>query len=1058
MSELREFFESEYPGKQVLFEHLIKPIFAKAKDTTLTDEQVLSDADKKQIKSFSIIAQVRGGFPVTFADVELQDTVALKRSRVNIQSCVRKIMANDSNAVIFFHFTDSKKEWRVSYVHRSDTNKNTTNAKRYTYLCGPEHSCRTIGERFETLKGLSTIKDNDLINAFSVEPLSREFFEKYREFYADLVEYISGTRYIKKGGKFVEEKTKKANGAYKDAFGGNDKFVRDYVKKMMGRLVFLHFLQKKGWLAVLKGSEWGTGDKNFFYNLFNNAGEQVKNDFLEQALEPLFFATLNTDRGKEAIAPKALCDIYGKEIRIPYLNGGLFEEDELDKKKVKFKKEHFTSLFEFFNQYNFTIDETDPDDTEIGVDPEMLGKIFENLLEDNKDKGAFYTPKEIVQYMCRESLIAYLAETKIEDTKIRSFVLNQEVSDLTEKEKAELLHALLEVKVCDPAVGSGAFPMGMLNELFACTRSLTGDAKSNVELKQHIVKNNIYGVDIEKGAVDIARLRFWLAIVVDETEPKPLPNLDYKIMQGNSLLESFEGVDLSCLTKKHEYENKQQDLFGGEDTTIESLTKAIDGFFIPSNHIAKAKIRNQISENLIQLLKERQIPPKVINDLKKLDLHENNQFFLWHTWFSDVFNRPNGCNGFDIVIGNPPYISAPTQIANPVLNMQREKIIASKNYASLYQKWDLYVPFIELGIRLNRKNGITTMIVPFPLTNQLYAKVLRKIIVTENNLFELVDLNGAKIFDNATVSNCIPFIRKSSPKEKMWISNLNDSLEIKKSFKKTFEELVQDEKAQVWNVTQEKRETNRHAEMHVLGDYCYVSKGMVLNSHEDSTDEKFKKADLISETQDDIHCRKFLEGKDCGKYVANKIRYLEYNTERVPDKCSRPTFRELYTIPKLMFNRLGELQVFYDEKGDFTTSDAMFVCLTWTSLKTVQNKSIASSIKKFSTMTRPEMEKLSETVDLKYLLGIMNSKYAPVLLTNLRGGDYHIYPEHIRNIPIPTATPAQQQEIITLVDKILAAKKANGMADTSELEQEINKLVYSLYGLTTEEIIIVERK
>ena len=176
------------------------------------------------------------------------------------------------------------------------------------------------------------------------------------------------------------------------------------------------------------------------------------------------------------------------------------------------------------------------------------------------------------------------------------------------------------------------------------------------------------------------------------------------------------------------------------------------------------------------------------------------------------------------MIGNPPYISAPTQIANPALNMQREKIIASKNYASLYQKWDLYVPFIELGIRLNRKNGITTMIVPFPLTNQLYAKVLRKIIVTENNLFELVDLNGTKIFDNATVSNCIPFIRKSSPKEKMWISNLNDSLEIKKSFKKTFEELVQDEKAQVWNVTQEKRETNRHADMHVLGDYCYVSK------------------------------------------------------------------------------------------------------------------------------------------------------------------------------------------------------------------------------------------
>ena len=266
-------------------------------------------------------------------------------------------------------------------------------------------------------------------------------------------------------------------------------------------------------------------------------------------MEPLFFNSLNNDRGKEAIAPESICNIYGKKVRIPYLNGGLFEEDELDKKKVKFKKEHFEALLEFFNQYNFTIDETDPDDTEIGVDPEMLGKIFENLLEDNKDKGAFYTPKEIVQYMCRESLIAYLlTDSKISDDKIKDFVINHNCS-LNESEKADILKALLNVKVCDPAVGSGAFPMGMLNELISCTQLLTGESKTRAELKKHIVKNNIYGVDIEKGAVDIARLRFWLAIIVDEENPLPLPNLDYKIMQGNSLLESFEGIDLSNLCK-----------------------------------------------------------------------------------------------------------------------------------------------------------------------------------------------------------------------------------------------------------------------------------------------------------------------------------------------------------------------------------------------------------------------------------------------------------------------------------------------------------------------------
>ncbi|WP_273064488.1 Eco57I restriction-modification methylase domain-containing protein [Treponema berlinense] len=1058
MENLRTLFENEYPGKKVLFESLIKPIFVKANDTTLTDEQELSDSDKKQIKSFRIIAQVRGSFPITFADIELQDNVALKRSRVNIQNCVRKVMENDSNALIFFHFTDNAKEWRVSYVNKADSLKNSTSAKRYTYLCGPEHSCRTIAERFSTLEGLSTIRDENMLDAFAVAPLSDDFFNEYRKHYADLVEYISGKRFIKKGGKFVEEKTKKAASEFANSFNGDDKAVRDFVKKMLGRLVFLQFLQKKGWLGVPKNAKWGTGDKNFIYNLFTNADDSVKNDFLEQALEPLFFKSLNCDRGEEAIAPKAVCNIYRSEIRIPYLNGGLFEEDELDKKRVKFKKEHFESIFEFFNQYNFTIDETDTDDVEIGVDPEMLGKIFENLLEDNKDKGAFYTPKEIVQYMCRESLIAYLEtetlkpdETASKD-KIRNFVLNHEASSFSEKEKADILKALIDVKICDPAVGSGAFPMGMLNELLPCVQILTGEAKTRVELKKHIVKNNIYGVDIEKGAVDIARLRFWLAIIVDEEEPLPLPNLDYKIMQGNSLLESFEGEDLSNMTKQ-----ESGNLFDNGET-IAKLTQAINGFYIPHDHVAKAKIRAQIKENIIQLLKERQLPPKVIEDLSKLDLHENSQFFLWHTWFYDVFNRPNDCNGrngFDIVIGNPPYISAPTQLANKFLAEQRERICKSNKYKSLYQKWDLYIPFIELGLNLNCQNGLTAMIVPFPLTNQLYAKVLREIIVKGSNMFELVDLNGTKIFDNATVSNCIPFIKKSVPKEKTWISHINENLEIIKIFEQPFSALVQDEKTQVWNVTQEKREANKYSDFHVLGDFCYVSYGLRLNSDEKTAKGEFTKKDLLSEVEDKIHCRKLIEGKDIEKYNVKRFHYVEWNTDRCPRKLVRPTFSEFYEHPKIFFNFLGNLCAVVDYENKFIHTNLITGAVLWKSLKGVENKSISSSIKKYSKYSRSEMEKLSETVDLKYLLGIMNSKYASVLLTNLRGGDYHIYPEHIRNIPIPPATPAQQQAIIALVDKILAAKKQDSSIDTTALESKIDEFVYDLYGLTEEEKDII---
>ncbi len=1085
MSEIRQIFESDYCGIDTFLTQILSPIFGdyeKGYDVLTADKDVKEKANQANILEIKHAATFDFfGSELKVFDITVGDEKKLENNRVGIQSIVRQYIAQFEGALIVFHHKNvENQEWRLSYVEKRTNAKDSTSAKRYTYILGKEHPAKTITENFKKLEqNKDALVISDLTTAFSVAPLSNEFFDEYRELYAGLVEYISGKRFVKKGGKFVEEKTKNANGAFKEVFGGDDKLVRDYVKKMMGRLVFLHFLQRKGWLGVSKNEAWGNGDKNFIYNLFANASEDVKKDFLVQALEPLFFKTLNTDRGEDAVAPKSVCDIYGSKIRIPYLNGGLFEEDELDKKKVKFKKEHFESLLNFFNQYNFTIDETDPDDQEIGVDPEMLGKIFENLLEDNKDKGAFYTPKEIVQYMCRESLIAYLNEKlKIEngELKIRDFVLSHDSSQFNEGEKSMLLHALLDVKICDPAVGSGAFPMGMLNELLACTQLLTGKTKTRSDLKKHIVKNNIYGVDIEKGAVDIARLRFWLAIVVDEEDPIPLPNLDYKIMQGNSLLESYEGIDLGNLCSSDD-----SSLFD-DSHDISVLLEYLKNYF--DKHEEKNAIRDAIKATVLDLLKHRGISGKAYDELEKIDLHSNSEFFLWHTWFSDVFNRPNDCNGFDIVIGNPPYISAPTQIANENLSNQRNRIIDSKKYKSLYQKWDLYIPFIELGTQLNCENGITTMIVPFPLTNQLYAKVLRKMLVEEYDMFELVDLNGTKIFDNATVSNCIPFVKKArkshadsilltqNQKNKngksldfpnpcgnsTWISKIDENLHISRAFEQTKSDLVQDEKTYVWNVTQEKRETNRHADMHVLGDYCYISKGMVLNSDEKEKVEVFKKAELISELQDEIHCRKFLEGKDCGKYVANKIRYLEYDTERVPDKCSRPTFRELYTTPKLMFNRLGSLQVFFDKDGDFTTSDAMFVCLLWKDLYGVENKSIASSIKKFSTMNRNEMEKLSETVDLRYLLGVMNSKYASVLLTNLRGGDYHIYPEHIRNIPIPSATPAQQKPIIALVDKILAAKKANPQADTSKEEAEIDRLVYQLYGLTEEEIVIIEGK
>lgn len=405
--------------------------------------------------------------------------------------------------------------------------------------------------------------------------------------------------------------------------------------------------------------------------------------------------------------------------------------------------------------------------------------------------------------------------------------------------------------------------------------------------------------------------------------------------------------------------------------------------------------------------------------------------------------RPSNGGGFDITIGNPPYISAPTQIASPELNEQRQRIVASKKYKALNEKWDLYVPFMELGLQLLCPNGVFSMIVPYPLTNQKYGKKLRKMIPEEYRLLEIADLNGTKIFENATVSNCIPFIQNNQPEDELRITQIFEDKTIREVLRKTPSSLKQDEKNYVWNLSKEDRTGNRFAYMNVLGDFCYISKGMVVNAHENVEKGAFKKEDLISSIFDDVHSRKYLEAKDIDKFQVRRVRYLEWNTERCPDKLSRPTFRELYDCPKLIMNCLGTINVTIDMEQHYLHNHSIYCAILWKDLKGVNNKSISSSIKKFCKHNREDMESLSKEVDLYYLLGILNSSMADQLLADQRGGDYHIYPEHIRNLPIPVPEKNIQESIGNIAKKILRRRETN--ADYSELEEQLNRLVAALY-------------
>ena len=1094
MSEIRQIFESDYCGIDTFLTQILSPIFGnynKGYDVLTADKANQANIlEIKHAASFDFF-----GSELKVFDITVGDGKKLENNRVGIQSIVRQYIAQFEGALILFHHQNVKnQEWRFSYVEKRTNAKDSTSAKRYTYILGQNHPAKTITENFKKLEQeKDSLTITDLTTAFSVAPLSDEFFNEYRDHYANLVEYISGKRFVKEGGKFVEKKMQKAIPSFKDAFDSNDKLVRDYVKKMMGRLVFLHFLQKKGWLGVRQGDAWGNGDKNFIYNLFINANEEIKNDFLEKALAPLFFNTLNTDRGDEAIAPAPICNIYGQKIRIPYLNGGLFEEDELDKKKVQFKKEHFEELLNFFSQYNFTIDETDPDDQEIGVDPEMLGKIFENLLEDNKDKGAFYTPKEIVQYMCRESLISYLEEkTKIDS---REFVINH-ISNFTETQKATILDALLNVKVCDPAVGSGAFPMGMLNELLACTQQLIGDTKSRSYLKKHIVKNNIYGVDIEKGAVDIARLRFWLAIIVDENSPSPLPNLDYKIMQGNSLLECYEGIDLSTISTEEILSGKGKNLLGeyedSDDAWKEAKNAQLAGFkhdlsvyYDIKDHKKKESLQKDIMDyvkeritekldfetNIIRnrskeldarassihsqlegftqnskdpvaiklrkqqdkITKERQkvIEELTVNDEKQkkvLSLAFNNtEFFLWHTWFGDVFNRPNDCNGFDIVIGNPPYIDSETM--TNVMPEMRE--VYSRYFDSAKGNWDMFVIFIEKGMKLAHSKGIYSFIMPNKLIATKYAETLREQL-KKTSLIEIRDYSRLPIFVNAAVYPCTIVGKNVEPKDNLLnfiymesISEFGNFNKIDYQFFKKYEywDMFFIEKEEFSLLEKILNNSILKKSYEVVGSAtvseAYDIKSILKDSN--NVSDSFK---MINTGTIDPYLS--LWGEKPMQYIKDKYNFPIVDKQDLL-KISKTRVEQSESEKIIVAGMSSRIEALYDAGG------------------ILAGKSTSIILGK----------------NLKYLLGIINSKLVSYVINiiysslKMAGGYLNIGTREIENIPLPETTENEQKTIIKLVEEIIS--KQIKFEDTSSLITKIDELVYDFYGLSPQEKEIIRK-
>ena len=1032
---------------------------------------------------------------IAIYEVELSDSVDIERNRRGIRDMLLTEWRNRDAGAFMFCYRKTESVLRFSYISETwnfaedgTYQKESTDTKRYTYLLGEGHRSRTAIQQFEELKK-SDLNLKALTKAFSVEAVSKMFFDEYKKNYEDIIQFITGKRMVKVANKWEEQVKNEPCEAIMQEFAhfpDPEKSVRDYVKKLMGRLVFLQFLQKKGWLGV-KNGEWGSGDSEFLQTLYKNCDD--KDHFVDKVLEELF-NELNTEH-----------DVEASHFKVPYLNGGLFEREATDETEFPLPAKYMQQMLDFFASYNFTIDENDPDDAEVGVDPEMLGRIFENLLEDNKDKGAFYTPKEIVAYMCRESLIAYL-QTDIEDDEtkeaIRQFVTTHEKND---KLPSDTDQKLKDVKICDPAIGSGAFPMGLLKELFQCRTALEGIEQSKAaEIKKHIIQNNIYGVDIERGAVDIARLRFWLSLIVDEESPQALPNLDYKIVEGNSLITTFDGqyIDLEKGKGESRYRpsliniQKEKKLLQEEQKRFFTLTgdEKYRSEIAIKKHIlntiwyqldfekhswqdatieqaglfgsTESKGRKNNKAQVAEFTSERQeILDKCedcmqrINDVKKT-LRERASitipFFEWKTVFSEVFDDEYK-KGFDIIIGNPPYI-------NVQLMTIDEKKLYQKHFISFFKRCDMFCLFLELGLlHLSSDNGIVTLIIPSVVHSNMSYQKIRDIILNRKWLKE-VHYTGGDVFNEPTVDTTILLCNKGG-NDHITLTNAVDFAHPKSHYVdsdyfsryKNVISIGDDQGSEIFDKL-------FNPQFDIVDQHYIVFQGIVTGNNPAFIFETEQEAKEKNVEETLLH--PLCHGRDVEKYrVRSRERRILYIDNNVRIENYPKTNEWLLNFKDAL-----------DTRREVRRGVINWCCLQWPRAKAeldLKEKIILQNTRNEALKTRIVatlddcgvygtqginfiIPKSSED-SLRYLLGILNSKLINYLFAT-KFLNLAIKAEYVKQVKIPTANNEQRTLLERLVNQVM--KNKIGGNDTSNIETNIDLIVYKLYNLTYEELLIVD--
>jgi len=1011
------------------------------------------------------------------------------------------------NALAVFYGQDSD-DWRLSFLtanpEKTEKGKVTlaySNPRRYSFFLGSNAKINTP-HRFLIKEG--QIKNlDDLLSRFNVEIVTREFFENYKKLFDRLVGYLNKDH------------------AFQVFSGRNGIDTPNFAKRLLGQIVFLYFLQRKGWLGAKKSDSISDGDKDFLRSLFNKSFERKAN-FYNEYLEKLFYGALNKPPEKAGGYYRSYFDC-----QVPFLNGGLFEpprDYDWEGEFLVLPNKLFSSdpenpsrgdgILDIFDLYNFTVDESDFLDKEVSVDPEMLGKVFENLLEENlrKGKGTYYTPREIVNYMCEESLVNYLAketETTPEEVKRKYFpaynVLGDEkfeVRDILVSE--QIIESLKNIKVVDPACGSGAFLVGMLQQITHLRHELENRSKllgrrdtvsSEYDIKKQTIQNCIYGVDIDPGAVEIAKLRLWLSLVVDyELEDiEPLPNLDYKIMQGNSLLEelvlgdtTIKLYDRQTIQRALSYkqmknlfeEDSQMAMFDDieKEQALKNMKALQVKYFSQSDANEKKRIKVQIEKiehDLIeasvkaetdklsaQRLNIRTLPgvgllpedakrlmsisskeSQIMAILDELKRTGTKPFFLWHLHFADVFEEKGG---FDVVIANPPY-------GADIDKLTKTFTLLYPNTTKAFK--DIYKIFIELGIsKLLGNKGILCYIVPNTLLLQPRYKDVRSFLLNYK-ILEILNL-GEEVFEQVVVPTCVIFIQnRSITNGVVRFSDLSEESKFNGNIRTvSFQEIEQ--------ASYNKTPAN-----------VFVSQNREIKDDEIPLEEIFEMKDcgikyqrinvgLSQKGKNDLADRIFYEGEKLNaldkEFLIGKDLHRDgWHIDKTTKRFMRYDFRNL----------LKSNEIVYFNEDVFNAEEK----IVWRQTSSYPVAALLDKSVWFANTLQAGLVKndYKDQYSTKYILALLNSKllrYIYTLFVKERG---RVFPQvklsKLRQLPIKKISLNEQRQFVEIVDNILGMTNSNDYLENSakqtqvkEYRGQIDKMVYELYGLTEEEIRIVE--